>query len=59
MVVWLSCWIPLSAQVTYERLLHADREPRNWMTYAGSYKSWRYSPLDQIHTGNAKDLELK
>ena len=51
--------MPLGAQVTYDRLLHADREPRNWLTYAGSYKSWRYSPLDQIRTGNAKNLELK
>ena len=56
---WLSCWIPLGAQVSYERLLHADQEPRNWLMYAGSYKSWRYSPLDQIGTGNAQNLELK
>jgi alcohol dehydrogenase (cytochrome c) len=58
-VVWLSCWMPLGAQVSYDRLLRADQEPRNWLTYAGSYKSWRYSLLDQIRTGNAKDLELK
>jgi alcohol dehydrogenase (cytochrome c) len=58
-VVWLSCWMPLGSQVTYDRLLRADKEPQNWLTYAGSYKSWRYSPLDQIRTGNAKDLELK
>ena len=58
-VVWLSGWMPLGAQVTYERLLHADREPQNWLTYAGSYKSWRYSTLDQIRTGNAANLEQK
>ena len=58
-VVWLSCCVPLGAQVSYERLLHADREPQNWLTYAGSYKGWRYSTLDQIRTGNAKNLELK
>jgi len=58
-VVWLSCWMPLGGQVSYDRLLRADQEPQNWLTYAGSYKSWRYSPLDQIRTGNAKNLELK
>jgi len=58
-VVWLSCSMPLGAQVSYNRLLHADREPQNWLTYSGSYKSWRYSPLDQIRTENAKNLELK
>jgi alcohol dehydrogenase (cytochrome c) len=58
-VVWLSCWMPLGAQVTYDRLLHADKEPQNWLTYAGSYKSWRYSTLDQIRIGNARKLELK
>jgi alcohol dehydrogenase (cytochrome c) len=57
--VWLSCWMPLGAQVSYDRLLRADREPQNWLTYAGSYKSWRYSALDQIRTTNAKNLELK
>jgi alcohol dehydrogenase (cytochrome c) len=58
-VVWLSGWMPLGAQVSYERLLNADKEPQNWLTYAGSYKSWRYSALDQIRTGNARNLELK
>jgi alcohol dehydrogenase (cytochrome c) len=58
-VVWLTCWMPLGAQVTYNRLLHAGQEPQNWLTYAGSYKSWRYSALDQIRAGNAKNLELK
>jgi alcohol dehydrogenase (cytochrome c) len=58
-VVWLSGWMSLGAQVSYERLLNADKEPQNWLTYAGSYKSWRYSALDQIRIGNARNLELK
>jgi alcohol dehydrogenase (cytochrome c) len=58
-VVWLSCWMPLGAQVSYNRLLRTDQEPQNWLTYSGSYKSWRYSPLYQIRTENAKNLELK
>jgi alcohol dehydrogenase (cytochrome c) len=58
-VVWLIGWMPLGSQVSYDRLLHADREPQNWLTYAGGYRSWRYSALDQIRAGNAGNLELK
>ena len=28
-----------------ERIVDADREPSNWLTYAGNYQSHRYSPL--------------
>ncbi len=31
----------LSGQVTYDRILNAEREPGNWMTYSGGYKGWR------------------
>jgi alcohol dehydrogenase (cytochrome c) len=49
----------LPAQVTYDRILNADKEPQNWLTYGGTYKSLHYSLLNQINPGNAKDLELK
>jgi len=49
----------LPAQVTYDRLLHADREPQNWLTYGGGYASQRYSLLTGLTRGNVKDLELK
>src|SRR6266478_1755207 len=45
-------------QLTYERLLKAESEPQNWLTYSGSYKGWRYSKLDQINRRNVKDLKL-
>ena len=51
--------LPLAAQVTYERLLHADHEPQNWLTYSGNYAGTRYSPLTQITRANVRDLELK
>jgi len=47
------------AQVTWERLLNAQQEPRNWLTYSGSNLSQRYSPLTEVTPGNVKDLELK
>ncbi len=46
-------------QVTYERLLKAESEPQNWLTYSGSYKSWRYSSLDQINRSNVRNLKLQ
>jgi alcohol dehydrogenase (cytochrome c) len=47
------------AQVTYERLLHAEEEPGSWLTYSGSYKSHRYSKLEEIHRENVKGLQLE
>ncbi|HML15973.1 MAG TPA: PQQ-binding-like beta-propeller repeat protein, partial [Bryobacteraceae bacterium] len=50
----------LAAQeVTFDRLLHPEREPQNWLTYSGSNASQRYSLLDQITPSNVKNLELK
>jgi alcohol dehydrogenase (cytochrome c) len=49
----------LSAQVTHDRLLHADREPQNWLTYSGNYNGQRYSSLSQINRSNVKNLQMK
>ena len=47
------------AEVTYDRLLRADREPQNWLSYSGNYAGHRYSPLSQIDRTNIKYLQLK
>jgi alcohol dehydrogenase (cytochrome c) len=47
---------PVAEGVTYERILNARNEPQNWLTYYGAYDGQRYSPLDQINTGNVKRL---
>jgi alcohol dehydrogenase (cytochrome c) len=49
----------LFGQVSYERLLHASREPQNWLTYSGNYSSQRYSALNQITPANVKQLDLR
>ena len=49
----------LHAQVTSDRLRSAASEPRNWLTYGGTYTSQRYSLLDQIAPSNVKQLESK
>jgi len=61
LLLFLVSLIPpsLRAQVSSERLLHADDEPQNWLTYSGSYASQRYSPLHQVDAANVKNLELK
>ncbi|MCY4597601.1 MAG: PQQ-dependent dehydrogenase, methanol/ethanol family [Bryobacterales bacterium] len=45
-----------AAEVTADRLESAESEPENWLTYYGTYKAWRYSPLDQINRSNVKQL---
>ena len=58
--VWLFVSIlgSLAAQVSFDRLLNAGKEPQNWLTYSGSNMSQRYSPLTQITPDNVKNLEL-
>jgi alcohol dehydrogenase (cytochrome c) len=58
-VAALALLIPMSifAQVPYERLLHSDHEPQNWLTYGGNLQSQRFSALKQINTKNAASLK--
>src|SRR5437773_1755004 len=62
MRTWLSLLAPaaLLAQVNvpYERIRDAGKEPGNWLTYSRDYTGNRYSPLDQIHTGNVGKLRI-
>src|SRR5215471_5113846 len=46
-------------QVPFERLLNANKEPQNWLTYGGTLFNQRYSLLNQITTDNVKNLELQ
>ena len=58
-VAMLACGHLLLAQVSQDRILNAQKEPQNWLTYSGTYMSQRFSTLAQITTANAKELELK
>jgi len=40
------------------RVLHADREPGNWMTYGRTYDEQRFSPLNQVNDHNVSSLGL-
>jgi alcohol dehydrogenase (cytochrome c) len=45
-----------SAQVTYQRLVDADKTPEDWLTYSGAYHSQRFSALKQIDKSNVAQL---
>src|SRR5262249_58583185 len=46
-----------SAQITFDRIRAAEREPGNWLTYSGNYSAHRPSPLEQIHAGNVRKMK--
>ena len=50
---------PSLRPVTWERLLNAADEPENWLMYNGTLDSQRFSGLEQIHSRNVGNLELK
>src|SRR5216117_4165523 len=45
--------------VPFERILHSNQEPQNWLTYSGNLNGQRHSGLTQISPENAADLTLK
>src|SRR5205809_944350 len=45
-----------AAEIDAKRLMNADKEAGNWLTYHGSYKSWHYSALAEINTKNVGNL---
>ena len=52
----LAAGLAAGAEVDSARLDRAGGEPENWLTYYGTYESWRYSPLDQINRSNIAQL---
>ncbi|MBL8213351.1 MAG: PQQ-dependent dehydrogenase, methanol/ethanol family [Bryobacterales bacterium] len=49
----------LAAQVPYERIVAAEKEPGNWLTYSGNYQGHRYSPLSQLTPANVGGLKVR
>lgn len=52
----LAAGLALGEEVDSARLDRAVDEPQNWLTYYGTYESWRYSPLDQINRSTIEQL---
>lgn len=54
----LFAWaVVAAAQAPYERILNAQREPGNWLTYSGNYQAHHYSALNQINRSNVQRLK--
>jgi alcohol dehydrogenase (cytochrome c) len=51
--------VSLRAQVTFDRILNGAREPHNWLSYSGTLRNERYSPLTQITAANVRNLQLQ
>jgi alcohol dehydrogenase (cytochrome c) len=49
---------PPASAVDPSRILAAEQNPADWLTYHGGYKSYHYSALDQINASNIKNLEV-
>src|SRR5215813_12406479 len=47
---------PARAQVSYDRLVKSDSEPRNWLTYSGNYAGHRFSALSRLTASNVGGL---
>ena len=46
-----------AAQVPFERIANADKEPGNWLTYSRDLLGHRFSPLKEITAGERRQLE--
>ncbi len=40
------------------RLLAADQNPNDWLTYHGTYRSYHFSPQEQINASNVRQLKV-
>ncbi|SVD40397.1 uncharacterized protein METZ01_LOCUS393251, partial [marine metagenome] len=49
----------LTAQVPYQRLVDAQGDLANWLTYSGTYNGHRFSPLDEINNETVENLVPK
>ena len=47
-----------AAPVSQQRLLSADSDTDNWLSYGRSYKEQRFSPLSEVNTDNVGELGL-
>ena len=39
----------MAADVTWDRLMNADKDANNWLMYHQSFNGWHYSGLDKIN----------
>ena len=59
LLIWALLTCCAAAQVPFNRILDADKEPGNWLTYSRNLQGQRYSPLKEIDTQNVSGLKVK
>ena len=61
LLISIGCLLPAlaGAQVSFDRIVNAGKEPQNWLTYSGTTMSQRYSTLAQLTPKNVKALQLQ
>src|SRR5262245_16326530 len=47
-----------AAAIDVSRIQSAEQNPNDWVTYHGGYRSYHFSPLDQINATNVKNLQV-
>ena len=57
-LLFLLCALPVQAEVSFDRIVDAADDQDNWLTHSGTYNSERYSPLNEINTGNVEALKV-
>ena len=50
--------VSIPANVDAGRIINADKEPGNWLSYGRTYDEQRFSPLSQINDQNVNRLGL-
>ena len=58
-LLWAAFSVATLGQVPFERIVNADKEPQNWLTYSRDLLGHRYSPLNEITTANVANLKVK
>lgn len=56
--VLLPAWALLARESTGQRIIHAEKEPQNWLTTGLNYQETRFSPLDQVNKATVSKLGL-
>jgi len=47
------------AQVTFDKIRNAGKNPGDWLTYSGNLQGHRFSPLKEITPANVSNLKVK
>jgi alcohol dehydrogenase (cytochrome c) len=57
----LSLWFSYgaAAQVSFDRIRNAEKEPGSWLTYSGNLRGHRFSPLQEITRANVSNLKVR